>query len=188
MAGRMDRMEEEEPHRRRLHRVEGIGQARFLTFSCHRRLPLLDHEGIRELFLARLAKVCELERVRLLAWVVMPEHVHLVVFPEAEPDIKRFSHSLKRPVAEAVLRRWKELGAPILRRIAHGAGHRFWQTGGGYDRNLLTPDAVREKIQYLHDNPVRRGLATVATDYAWSSARGYAGLPEAKLPCGELPW
>ena len=149
---------------------------------------MLDHDGIRGLFVDRLAKVCASEQVCLLGWVIMPEHVHLLVFPETEPDIERFSHTLKRPVAEAVLRRWKELDAPILKRIVHGTGYRFWQTGGGYDRNLFNPDAVREKIQYMHDNPVRRGIVTAATDYAWSSARWYAGLPDAKLPCGELPW
>ena len=178
---------EPEGHRRRLRRVAQAGHARFLTFSCHRRLPLLDHDGIRGLFVDRLAKVCASEQVRLLGWVIMPEHVHLLVFPETEPDIERFSHTLKRPVAEAVLRRWKGLDAPILRRIVHGTGYRFWQTGGGYDRNLFNPEALREKVQYMHDNPVRRGLVKAATDYAWSSARWYAGVPDAKLPCGELP-
>jgi putative transposase len=178
---------EAERLRRKLRRVEQVGHVRFLTFSCHRRLPLLNHDGIRALFLRRLASICESERVRLLAWVLMPEHVHLLLFPEAEPDLRRFTHALKRPVAEAVLRRWKELDAPILKRIAHGNGYRFWQTGGGYDRNLFNPDAVREKIQYIHDNPVRRGLVPAPTDYVWSSATWYAGLPDAKLACGELP-
>ena len=149
------------PHRRHLRRKEIAGHARFLTFSCYRRLPLLNHDKIRGLFVDRLAAVCAVEHVRLLGWVVMPEHVHLVVFPDGEPDFRRFCHALKRPVAEAVLRRWKKLEAPILKKIAHGPGYRFWQTGGGYDRNLLSPDAVREKIQYIHDNPVRRGLAQV---------------------------
>jgi putative transposase len=179
---------EPEPPRRRMHRVEHPGHVRFLTFSCHRRLPLLDNDKIRALFVARLASVCVVERVRLLGWVVMPEHVHLVVFPDAAPDVRRFTHALKRPVAESVLRRWKELGAPILARVAHGAGHRFWQTGGGYDRNLFDPEQVREKIRYIHDNPVRRGLAPVATDYPWSSARWYAGLPDAMIACGKSPW
>jgi hypothetical protein len=91
-------------------------------------------------------------------------------------------------VAEAVLRRWKALRASILQRIEHGAGYRFWQTGGGYDRSLITPEDVREKIEYLHNNPVRRGIVATATDYEWSSARWYAGLPDAKIPCGEFPW
>ena len=89
---------------------------------------------------------------------------------------------------DAVLRRWKKLKAPILQRIAHGGGHRFWQTGGGYDHNLFNRSAVRAKIDYMHGNPVRRGLVLAATEYAWSSARWYAGLPDAKLPCGPLPW
>ncbi len=176
------------PHRRKLRRVEIPGQARFLTFSCYHRLPLLNHDKIRDLFLNRLSAVCTTEQVRLLGWVLMPEHVHLVVFPDGQPDFERFCHALKRPVAEAVLRRWKALQASILKRIEHGTGHRFWQTGGGYDRNLVTPQDVREKIQYLHNNPVRRGIVEIATDYHWSSARWYAELPDAKLPCAQFPW
>jgi putative transposase len=171
-----------------MRRFELDGHARFLTFSCYQRLPLLNHDGIRQLFLDRLAKLLAEQQVRLLGWVLMPEHAHLIVFPEADPDMRRFTHSLKRPVAEAVLRRWKQLGAPILDRLAHGDGYRFWQTGGGYDRNLTGPPAIVEKIEYVHRNPVRRGLVAVATDYPWSSARWYAGHPDAKLPCGPLPW
>src|SRR5437660_84022 len=116
---------EPDSHRRKLRRFEREGHVRFLTFSCYRRLPLLNHDGIRGVFLARLKRVCDAERVRLLGWVMMPEHVHLLVFPEGGPDVGRFCHTLKRPVAEAVLRRWKELDAPILERIAHGTGYRF---------------------------------------------------------------
>ena len=179
---------ENEPHRRKLRRFNQPGHARFLTFSCYQRIPLLNHDGIRELFLRCLASTCVDVRVLLLAWVLMPEHAHLLVYPQGDPDMGTFEHALKRPFAEAVIRRWKELNAPILRRIAHGNGHRFWQTGGGYDRNLVSAGAIRQKIQYIHDNPVRRGLTTVATDYAWSSAQFYAGQPDAKLPCDPIPW
>jgi hypothetical protein len=56
-----------------------------------------------------------------------------------------------------------------------------------YDRNLFNSDAVREKIQYIHDNPVRLRIVPAATDYSWSSARWYAGVAAANLSCGELP-
>jgi len=49
--------------------------------------------------------------------------------------------------------------------------YRFWQPGGGYDRNLRSVRDVREKIQYIHENPVRRSLVDKAEDGAWSSAR-----------------
>ncbi len=181
-------MDDEEVHRRTMKRFEIAGHARYLTFSCYRRLPLLDHDGIRALFVKRLKTVCATGPTRLLGWVIMPEHVHLVVFPEAAPDLTRFTHCLKRPLAEAVLRRWKKLEAPILTKITHGDGYRYWQTGGGYDRNLFNPDEIREKITYMHNNPVRRGLATRAEEYAWSSARWYAGLADFKIECGKPAW
>jgi putative transposase len=178
---------ESEPHRRKLRRVEQRAHIRFLTFSCYRRLPLLNNDSIRVLFLERLRTVSREHAVRLLAWVIMPEHVHLLVFPEAAPDMTRFTHALKRPFAEAVLRRWKQLDAPILGKIRHGESHRYWQTGGGYDRNIFSEREVAEKVTYIHENPVRRNIVVTATDYVWSSARWYAGLKDAKLPCDPMP-
>jgi putative transposase len=52
--------------------------------------------------------------------------------------------------------------------------YRFWQRGGGYDRNLISKDAVISSIQYIHANPVRRGLVETPEDWPWSSARFYA--------------
>jgi prepilin-type processing-associated H-X9-DG protein len=59
--------------------------------------------------------------------------------------------------------------------------HRFWQPGGGYDRNITSSAVLRAVIDYLHANPVRRGLVARAEDWEWSSARWYAGLRPVKL-------
>ena len=63
-------------------RYDIAGQARFLTFSCYARLPLLNDSKTRDAFAAHL----ELQRQRLgfrvIAWVVMPEHAHLILLPE----------------------------------------------------------------------------------------------------------
>src|SRR5262249_48785979 len=59
--------------------------------------------------------------------------------------------------------------------------HRFWQPGGGYDRNITSAAALRAVIDYIHANPVRRGLVARAEDWEWSSARWYAGLRPVKL-------
>jgi putative transposase len=58
---------------------------------------------------------------------------------------------------------------------------RFWQPGGGYDRNITSAEALRAMIDSLHANPVRRGLVARAEDWEWSSARWYAGLRPVKL-------
>jgi hypothetical protein len=59
--------------------------------------------------------------------------------------------------------------------------HRFWQPGGGYDRNITSSEALRAVIDYIPANPVRRGLVARAEDWEWSSARWYAQLLPVKL-------
>lgn len=65
---------------------------------------------------------------------------------------------------------------PVLDRLTDARGRRhFWQRGGGFDRNLVSEAHVRQKVDCIHANPVRRGLVTSPTDWGWSSARFYAG-------------
>jgi putative transposase len=116
--------------------------------------------------------------IRPLAWVMMPEHVHLVLFPEHAGAVTSFLMGMKRPFAQSVLNRWRELDASVLKRLQRPDGtHRYWQTGGGFDR-LLHGNELFEKIAYCHKNPITRGLARTSTDWAWSSARQYKGIDD----------
>jgi putative transposase len=75
-----------------------------------------------------------------------------------------------------VVGRWRERSARILARLAtDGGGVRFWQRGGGHDRNIVSTDELTEKLAYMHANPLKRGLAERNIDWEWSSARWYAG-------------
>jgi putative transposase len=162
------------PHRRR---YEIPGQARYLTFSCYRRLALFGNDLIKDTFVTHLAEVRARHGFRLIAWVVMPEHVHLLVVPRL-PDapVADLLRTLKQSFSQLVIPRWRELRAPILSRITDSFGVvRFWQRGGGYDRNVYADESLEEKIVYTHENPVRRGLVAQAIDWRWSSARCYAG-------------
>lgn len=116
-------------------------------------------------------------RFKLHAWVVMPEHVHLRIWPEL-PDfpVSKIAWVLKRDSARFMIARWKASEARILEKIRASDGSlRFWQPGGGDDRNILATDELPEKIRYIHSNPVRRGLVDHPIEWAWSSARWYAG-------------
>ena len=69
-----------------------------------------------------------------------------------------------------------------------GSSHyRFWQRGGGYDRNITTPATLGRMIEYLHANPVRRGLVAKAEDWVWSSARFYRGATDVPMVLDPLP-
>ena len=176
-------------YRRTLKRVEEPGHARYLTFSCYRRLPLFKNDSIKEVFAAQLKLVRQRLGINLYAWVVMPEHIHLLLTPPL-PDvtITKVLHALKRPVATKVLHRWRQLDAPILRRLTDGNGNEhFRQRGGGYDRNITSLQELEEKLEYIHHNPVRRGLVDHATDWRWSSARWYESRDNCGVPIDPLP-
>lgn len=60
--------------------------------------------------------------------------------------------------------------------------YHFWQEGGGYDRNVKTRESAKKMLQYIHNNPVRRGLAALHKDWLWSSYRDWEDLGTGPLP------
>ena len=109
----------------------------------------------------------------------MPEHVHLVVYPESDDSrIERLLKAVKQPFSNRIKRLLLDAGSPLLdeltvRERPGKMSFRFWQEGPGYDRNLKTPRIVLASIDYLHSNPVRRGLVGRGIDWRWSSCRFY---------------
>src|SRR3954447_20252410 len=94
----------------------------------------------------------------------MPEHVHLLVCPTTpESDLSAFLASVKIPVARfavAFVRRHAPAFLPRMTDLQPNGqcSLRFWQRGGGFDRNLWEPLAIWQTIEYIHANPIRRGL------------------------------
>jgi putative transposase len=122
----------------------------------------------------------------------MPEHVHLLVVPaDPEPEIDRYLAQIKQPFSKWMKRQLIEANSPLLQRlmVQERPGKtcfRFWQEGPGYDRNLSTPAIIEASIEYIHMNPVRRGLVKRAIDWKWSSASWYLlDPPRQQLP--QLP-
>jgi putative transposase len=170
------------------HRIrrERTHSCRFLTFSCYHRLQLFNNDSIKDCFVEHLAAARLECGFGLIAWVVMPDHVHLLIWPRVvDAPIPTVMSALKTEFAKQVIGRWRELDAAVLPRITDSRGDRhFWQRGGGYDRNIGAGAEYKEKFGYIHANPVRRKLAERAVDWKWSSVRWYR-QPEAYVgpPC-----
>jgi putative transposase len=118
----------------------------------------------------------------LWAYVIMPEHVHILIRPR-EPSyrISEVLWRIKRPVGRRAVEFLRANAPEFLSRISltrrdGSRESRFWQAGGGYDRNVVEERTLLRVIDYIHFNPVRRGLTERPEDWAWSSARWYAGL------------
>jgi putative transposase len=169
-------------HRRKYKTVRHFhepGDCHELTFSCYRRLPLLTNDTWRRRLSESIDEAMRAFSFRLVAFVYMPEHVHLLVYPTtADPEIDALLAAIKRPYSAAIKKLLVEAKSPLLKKLTvrERPGRtvfRYWQEGPGYDRNLSTEEVVLAAIDYIHLNPVRRGLCTSAADWKWSSARKY---------------
>jgi len=152
-----------------------------LTFSCFNRYRFLDRDRSREWFIEELRNARSKWPVDLWAYVIMPEHVHLLVAPrQGNEDVARFAGSLKQAVARRAVQWLRENAPEWIPKITVVEGgrevRRFWQPGGGYDRGVEQPGTLKSMIDYIHANPVRRGLVERCEDWKWSSAQWYAGV------------
>jgi putative transposase len=164
----------------RLHRTNYnlSGQAHELTFSCFRGYPFLRADRCCEWLREAIDQARADLDFDLWAYVFMPEHVHLIVRPrQVKYQIAAIRHSIKQPVARramAFLRKNAPEWLPRLTRPRGSRGERlFWQSGGGYDRNIDNGETLLRMLNYIHLNPVRRKLASIAGDWYWSSAAWY---------------
>jgi putative transposase len=166
-------------HRKRIRHYHDLGHIHELTFSCYQRWPLLNNEEWREMLAESIDRAMEAHRYRLAAFVFMPEHIHLIVYPLAQaasiPDLLK---AIKRPFSYRIKQLLMQSNSRLLERltIRQRPGvttFRYWQEGPGYDRNITEPSTVLTAIDYLHNNPVRRKLVERAIDWEWSSTRYY---------------
>ena len=137
-----------------LKRYQTQGHDHLITFSCYHRQPYLDDNNAKSTFEHIFEETRSKYRFGIHAYVVMPEHVHLLV---SEPDVTRLATAIN------VLK---------FRTSKHlkGASKQFWQTRY-HDANILTHRRWLNALRYIHHNPVTRGPALDPEDWPWSSYR-----------------
>lgn len=142
----------------KLVRYQQCSSFHFLTFSCYRRQALLTQEGAYGVFERELETVRARYGFVIAGYVLMPEHVHLLVGEPCRSSLSVVLQVLKQQTS----RKLKERGEG-----------QFWQRRY-YDFNVHNEEKRVEKLCYMHRNPVVRGLAAKPEDWAWSSFRHYA--------------
>src|SRR6267143_3795330 len=132
-----------------LQRRYGQGHLHFITCSCYRRMPLLGSAGARNLIVNILGEVRDLYVSALFGYVAMPEHVHLLITEPAKGTPSIVMHVLKQRAA---------------RDDSDHSTPRFWRFRF-QDFNVLSQKKKVEKLQYMHVNPVKRGLVSHPKDW-----------------------
>jgi putative transposase len=128
----------------------------FITFSCYHRAPLLCAPEARRIFEQTLEQVRQWYGLYITGYVVMPEHVHLLI---SEPENGKLATALQM---------LKQITAHQL--MSRAPASIFWQARY-YDFNVWSERKRIEKLRYIHRNPVKRGLCQNPEDWEWSSFR-----------------
>lgn len=158
----------------RLRRFYGAGYLHFITFSCYQRRSLLNTNSRRDLFLKILEQVRRRYRFTVVGYVVMPEHVLLLIGEPERANPSVVLQVLKQRFARRLLRR--------LHLKRNAAQTRLWEAESDthvwqrrfYDFVVWTERKRIEKLRYMHRNPVKRGLVLEPQEWKWSSYRHYA--------------
>jgi putative transposase len=140
----------------RLKRYQTEGHYHFITFSCYHRLPYLNNDQARITFEEVLERVRQRHQFFLFGYVIMPEHVHLLL---TEPKLQKLSTTMSILKGETS-------------KLLKASRKQFWQVRY-YDFNVLTDKKRIEKLKYIHRNPVERGLVEKPEDWRWSSFTHY---------------
>lgn len=159
------------------------GHAHFVTFSCYRRRRLLELDRAKRIVLGVLNSQLAMQRGRYVGFVVMPDHVHAIVWFPAPDQLSHFMKQWKQRSSVRIKGHLAEDRAFYAATI--GRSEPVWQPRY-YDFNLFTDRKIEEKLAYMHANPVRAGLVGRPGDWPWSSARYYEQGRTVGVPVGWL--
>ena len=150
---------DDHPHARRLRgrRMSAPFQTYFVTKCAEARRPILAVPSAAEIVIESLAHVRRQGQIKLLAFVVMPDHYHAVFALLPGQDL---SDLMRRVGSYTANRIRRELDL----------GHVIWQADGFYDRACRNEEEVLDAVEYVHDNPVRKGLIASPEEWPFSSA------------------
>lgn len=155
------------------------GRVRFITFSCHERLPILTNNVFREIVARSIDDARARYGFKLLAYVIMPEHVHVVIWPRTESKVGTVVGWMKQEAARGIAKLLREVRSPLLDRLEVTRDRvkklALWQRRC-FDHNCRDAASMWEKVEYCHKNPVKRGLVRDPSRWLFSSFNWYQGV------------
>lgn len=185
-------VESNQPHRKSCHRLNIPHQAHELTFSCFHNQKFLSSRRTCQWLVESIDVARRELEFSLCGYVIMPDHVHLLIYPRRQGySISEILKRIKAPVAVQAIGFLKNSNPAGLARLSTGQTYRacrFWQKGGGYDRNINRIDTLLESLHYIHNNPVRKGLAENPEQWYYSSALEWKEPEKGPLRIDRSDW
>jgi putative transposase len=151
----------------------------FLTQTTVAWLPVFSQPDVVDIVLDSWRFLQRERDIVVLAWVILENHLHWI---GAGPDLSKRVREFKSFTATSIVKRLEQKGASTLlqeltyykRRHKVDQTHQVWQEGS-HPQMIMDEKMMWQKIEYIHNNPLRRGYVDDPTHWRYSSARSYAG-------------
>jgi REP element-mobilizing transposase RayT len=151
----------------------------YVTTNVYNRLPIFTRPSFILPLLDSLNYYRYQHQCKVLGYVIMPDHLHLMLFPIGESSLDEFMRDYKRFTAGRIVRQAKAEAMHKWVKAFEAAGnetkrgeHKVWQDSY-WDKNIFSERFLRQKLNYIHRNPVRAKLVEKPEHYAYSSYRNY---------------
>lgn len=169
----------------RWHNIYLDNVAYFFTATVVKYIPALNPDSVREFIIEALNFYREEYLTEINAYVLMPEHLHLIIRSQSGENVKKFMQHLLRKTSRRIVTDTRsspvnnicvyeaEERLVVFRRHARGkATHRVWKERARGEP-IYSDRVMKQKLDYIHMNPVKRGLVKNPEDYLYSSFRNY---------------
>jgi len=171
------------------YRILEPDKAHFVTATIVEWLPVFNHAVCCEIIVRSLEYCRAKKGLKIYAWVIMDNHIHAIL---AAPDLSATLRDLKSFTAMEILEHLKTVpGEWLLNQLRHyRAGHKtnefqVWQEGS-HPQAIIGDEMMQQKLDYLHNNPVKRGWVASVEHWRWSSAHEWLQGALPVLRCD--PW
>jgi len=147
----------------------------FITVTANDWLPVLSRDIDKQIILDSLQFLVNAQRIKVTAFVLMDTHFHLVWQVLGEHNRDDVQRDFLRFTAQQILKQLRNEKSEMLSKLQVNTKDRKYQV---WQRNFLgielrNTKVFLQKLEYIHDNPVKAGLCTLPEDYRYSSARFY---------------
>jgi REP element-mobilizing transposase RayT len=152
----------------------------FCTATIVEWLPLFSKPWMVKIILDSIQFLQKEKRWTIYAWVIMENHLHLIA---SSDNLSKELGNFKSYTARQIIDHCKRNHPLILKQLAHAKqtfkqdrDYQFWQEGS-HPEQIQNSKMMRQKIEYIHYNPVRRGYVEEPEDWRYSSAGNYSKKP-----------
>ena len=147
----------------------------FLTVTCLNWIPLLADRDNKEIIVNSIRFLVKEGRVKVSSFVLMENHFHLIWQVMGEHKREDVQRDFLRYTAQQILKQFRNSKSVLLEDLLVDAKDRKYQV---WERNSLSIElrssrVFKQKLEYIHANPMRAGLCNAAEEYYYSSARFY---------------